>query len=151
MAWSPRPIPTQKKKTSIAVPMINQGIVIGGKIMTCSKRFALKSCLKKARATAVPIKVERQVLSRATVKLFKVAECSLVLLDRASYHRVLHSIGIRYNWDSLNDRAIITKIGTYKKSRMQIRYILLIHLRKIILSDAREVRNQKELEERAPS
>ena len=112
--------------------MINQGIVIGGKIKICNNHFALKLYLKKARATAVPIKVDRQVLRKATVKLFKVAECSLLLLASASYHLVLHSIGSWYSWDSLNDRAIITKIGTYRKSIIQIRYVLPIQLRKFI-------------------
>ena len=65
--------PYHKKNTSIDVPIISQGMAMGGKSKSRRKFLPLKECLKNASAAQVPIVVAKMVVIKAIKILLMLA------------------------------------------------------------------------------
>ena len=100
MAWMPRPIPVQKKKTSIAVPVMSQGMAIGG-----SRRSRSRDCPRNcprlsANAASVPSAVAIADVAQAITRLLRVAASKGPLSMRMANQCSDVTVG-RLMWDQL--------------------------------------------------
>ena len=87
-AGVPLPMPTPKKKISIAVPVISQGTAMGGNKSACNSRFPGKSCRHSASVAMVPRTVAIPATTTAIQTDRQAADRISAFVNRRSYHSV---------------------------------------------------------------
>src|ERR1700732_5023720 len=115
----PRPMPVQKKKTSIAVPVISQGMAIGGSRSVRSSDRPRNRRRSSAKAASAPSAGAIAEVAQAITRLLRVAESSGPFFARTENQRSDGSIGRGYKSESLEALAQMAGRARARSGRLR--------------------------------